>query len=183
MKISGYWIFLGVRVAPMRRTRWKRVSQTHVLVLRLELWQLHVAARYDRQGDNAQEAVEQAEVDVPMPRALEDALIDAWDAADEADWSTVTKEVGPFSVNTQTPVGRWTPLMVACGLPKVIRSWHVARISGILVFQPRSPQSLALPIQPPPRHAPNASLISYNVSMEFDCLAWALWARHEFDVV
>lgn len=54
-----------------------------------------------------------------MPKALENALIDAWDAAEEADWGTVAAELGPFSINTQTPAGRWTALMVACGLPQV----------------------------------------------------------------
>ncbi|CAM9261942.1 unnamed protein product [Ascophyllum nodosum] len=66
------------------------------------------------------EAAEQQGVGaLPMPKALEDALIDAWDAAEDADWGKVVEQVGPFSVNTQTPVERWTPLMVACGLTKV----------------------------------------------------------------
>lgn len=54
-----------------------------------------------------------------MPKALEDALIDAWDAAEDADWGKVMEQVEDFSVNTQTPVGGWTALMVACGLSKV----------------------------------------------------------------
>ncbi|CAN0456812.1 unnamed protein product, partial [Laminaria digitata] len=54
-----------------------------------------------------------------MPRDLEDALIDAWEAAEAADWKKVVDQLGPFSVNTQTPAGDWTPLMVACGLHKV----------------------------------------------------------------
>lgn len=54
-----------------------------------------------------------------MPKKLEDALIDAWDAADSVDWSSVAEELGPFTVDTQTPIGKWTALMVACGLPKV----------------------------------------------------------------
>lgn len=53
---------------------------------------------------------------LPMPRALEDALIDAWEAADAADWNAVSEQLGPISVNTKTTVGKWTPLMVACGL-------------------------------------------------------------------
>ncbi|CAN0426834.1 unnamed protein product [Hapterophycus canaliculatus] len=57
-----------------------------------------------------------------MPRALEDKLIDAWEAAGEGGcWGAVMEQLGPFSVNTQTPAGRWTPLMVACGLPQVRR--------------------------------------------------------------
>lgn len=63
-----------------------------------------------------------------MPKALENALIDAWEAAGEADWSTVAEQLGPFSVNTQTHVGGWTPLMVACGLPQV--RVHVAHSRG-----------------------------------------------------
>lgn len=54
-----------------------------------------------------------------MPKALEDALIDAWDASENSDWSTVVAQLGPFSVNCQTPRDKWTPLMVACGLSTV----------------------------------------------------------------
>lgn len=64
-------------------------------------------------------AVARERGELPMPKALEDALIDAWDAAEDADWGKVMEQVGDFSVNTQTPVGGWTPLMVACGLSKV----------------------------------------------------------------
>eukprot|EP00903_Cladosiphon_okamuranus_P006348 g6218.t1 len=56
---------------------------------------------------------------LPMPRELEDKLIDAWEAAGKGDWGAVMEQLGPFSVNTQTPVGRWSPLMVACGLSQV----------------------------------------------------------------
>lgn len=72
------------------------------------------------EGREVTAAVAQADAEgLPMPKKLEDALIDAWDAAENADWSAVSAHVGPLSVNTQTPTGRWTPLMVACGLPKV----------------------------------------------------------------
>ncbi len=54
-----------------------------------------------------------------MPKALEDKLIDAWEAAGAGDWGAVMEQLGPFSVNTQTPVGKWSPLMVACGLSQV----------------------------------------------------------------
>lgn len=56
---------------------------------------------------------------MPMPKALEDALVDAWDAGDDADWNKVYEKLGPFSVNAQTPAGKWSPLMVACGLAQV----------------------------------------------------------------
>lgn len=56
---------------------------------------------------------------LPMPRELEDKLIDAWEAAGKGDWGAVMEQLGPFSVNTQTPVGKWSPLMVACGLSQV----------------------------------------------------------------
>lgn len=75
-----------------------------------------------------------------MPRELEDKLIDAWEAAGNGDWTAVMEQLGPFSVNTQTPVGRWSPLMVACGLSQVrekappkarpTHSWIVLRSSA-----------------------------------------------------
>ncbi|CAB1107315.1 unnamed protein product [Ectocarpus sp. CCAP 1310/34] len=56
---------------------------------------------------------------LPMPRELEDKLVDAWEAAGEGDFGAVMEQLGPFSVNTRTPALGWSPLMVACGLSQV----------------------------------------------------------------
>ncbi|CAM9878359.1 unnamed protein product [Ectocarpus sp. 12 AP-2014] len=56
---------------------------------------------------------------LPMPRELEDKLIDAWEAAGEGDFGAVMEQLGPFTVNTRTPASGWSPLMVACGLSQV----------------------------------------------------------------
>ncbi|CBN75945.1 conserved unknown protein [Ectocarpus siliculosus] len=56
---------------------------------------------------------------LPMPRELEDKLIDAWEAAGEGDFGAVMEQLGPFTVNTRTPALGWSPLMVACGLSQV----------------------------------------------------------------
>lgn len=66
--------------------------------------------------------VGESSIVLPMPRELEDKLIDAWEAAGKGDWGAVMEQLGPFSVNTQTPVGKWSPLMVACGLSQVRKS-------------------------------------------------------------
>ncbi|CAM9362508.1 unnamed protein product [Ectocarpus sp. 12 AP-2014] len=56
---------------------------------------------------------------LPMPKELEDKLIDAWEAAGEGDFGAVMEQLGPFTVNTRTLALGWSPLMVACGLSQV----------------------------------------------------------------